>query len=536
MAVARFLYRRPGEFVVRLTTDALNTATLTVSEKYGAPEFAGTPILVGNDALKANLAAFGTHRDAASRLTAEEIRRSHRKQADRHRRVAELLAEMLAHPAGTSHVGWCSACFGRRLHRGVSGRGNRRRIFICDGCGSPMVVCSVLGCGNTANASMRPDPTPRFCAEHRHQIPAFDRLGDRLARLEDYAAWLQFDKRNASAISKVAAGVVVVGACVTPVAWASAPFIGGAIGSMSGLSGAAATSSGLAMLGGGSLAAGGAGMAGGMIVVSAVGGALGSAVGATATASYVGSDHSFKIEVLRRGTGPAVVLANGFLTDGTSGWANWKPMIDARYPDSTVYRVHWGSKELKSFATLVGMGGSKHVIRAAATKLAQKASKKAGLGPLGLALGLPDLVANPWHVARNRAEMTGAILADLIARTDEDRFVLIGHSLGGRVMVRAAQILGTKPDIAKIEAMHLLGAAVSRRHDWRTLHTAVTGTVANHHSRNDPVLAYVYRASQGGQTAVGSIGFRTKFAKIRDHDVSANVHGHSEYFTKVKLE
>jgi hypothetical protein len=49
-----------------------------------------------------------------------------------------------------------------------------------------------------------------------------------------------------------------------------APWVGGAIGSLSGLSGAAAVSQGLALLGGGAIAAGGFGMAGGTFVVGIV--------------------------------------------------------------------------------------------------------------------------------------------------------------------------------------------------------------------------------------------------------------------------
>lgn len=37
--------------------------------------------------------------------------------------------------------------------------------------------------------------------------------------------------------------------------------------------------------------------------------------------------------------------------------------------------------------------------------------------------------------------------------------------------------------------MHLLGAAVSKNREWRTLHAAVIDKVWNYHSRNDRVLA-----------------------------------------------
>ncbi len=56
--------------------------------------------------------------------------------------------------------------------------------------------------------------------------------------------------------------------------------------------------------------------------------------------------------------------------------------------------------------------------------------------------------------------MTGIVLANLVARTDEEAFILIGHSLGARVMVTAAQTLGTRNASPRLDSVHLLGAAV----------------------------------------------------------------------------
>jgi pimeloyl-ACP methyl ester carboxylesterase len=145
-----------------------------------------------------------------------------------------------------------------------------------------------------------------------------------------------------------------------------------------------------------------------------------------------------------------------------------------------------------------------------------------------------DVVANPWAVARTRAEMTGAVLADLMARTDQDRFILMGHSLGARVMVKAAQVLGTRPDAPKIEAMHLLGAAVGTKGDWRALDAAVIDKVWNYHSRRDKVLARIYKSAQLGQSAIGCLGFRSSYSKLVDRDVSRVVAAHGGYFV-VKL-
>lgn len=75
-------------------------------------------------------------------------------------------------------------------------------------------------------------------------------------------------------------------------------------------------------------------MAGGTLAVTAVGGALGGGLGALTTHSYVSEDKSFGIAMLKGGTGVPVVICNGFLTERTDGWGEWKRIVQARYPDS----------------------------------------------------------------------------------------------------------------------------------------------------------------------------------------------------------
>lgn len=278
-------------------------------------------------------------------------------------------------------------------------------------------------------------------------------------------------------------------------------------------------------------------MAGGAAVVTATGTALGGALGASTVAAYVGDDKSFRIERVRSGSGPAVVFATGFLTEGLSGWAAWQKLIDARFPDSPVYQVHWGAKELKDLGALASSGGAKMAVRKLLTNRAKKGSKAFGSLPgIGAVFAASEVATNPWTIAKTRAGMTGAALADLIARTDEGPFALFGHSLGARVMVVAAQTLGTRSEPPRIDSMHLLGAAVGKRGDWRTLDAAVSGTIWNYYSSNDQVLRWLYSLAEPRQTAAGFAGFRTKFPSIRDRNVSRNVGGHSDYVRSVALQ
>lgn len=378
---------------------------------------------------------------------------------------------------------------------------------------------------------------PRFCAEHRHEIPSFERAGDKVADLADYQQLHVFKSRNLVRVSRLAS----LGAAAAAVAGTggvfAAPAIGGAIGSLAGYSGAAASSYGLAFLGGGSLAAGGMGMLGGTYVVAGVGAALGGALGARVTTAYIGEDKSFRVEKFRDGSGTPVVVARGFMTENDPNWRDAMVLVEQRYPDSPIYRLHWGSKELKRLAGLTFKNLGVRQALGAVGGLAARATKAGAtrLGAVGYAGMAADLVQNPWHVAMARADKTGVALAGVLARTTCSSYILVGHSLGARAVIAAAETLGTSPDTPRIETLYLLGAAEGRKNDWRPLSESVTGAVHNYYSNNDAVLKYAYTAAQGGSVAVGLRGFKTKLANIKDHDVSKKVNAHSDYFRKVKL-
>lgn len=398
--------------------------------------------------------------------------------------------------------------------------------------------CAVPRCANHANRGSRPVTTRRYCAEHSHEIPSFERSSERLRDLSECEEWLTFDKKNAKGISKVLVAVGVGVTVVAPLALVAAPTVGGAIGGYLGLTGAAATSKGLALLGGGAVAAGGLGMAGGTAVVTATGAALGGTMGAVVTTAYVGGDKSFRLVKLRDGTGAPVILANGFLTDGQGHehWGAWRRLIDERYSERPVYRLHWGAKELKALGMVAGTLAGEQALLASLTTAAKVASKKTSLGPLAAVLGAKGVAANPWHVAKNRADMTAAVLADLIARSDEGPYVLVGHSLGGRIMAQTSIFLSTKSGGPYVEDVHLLGAAIGRKGEWTRLHEAVRGSIYNYWSKNDKVLKYLYVGAQMGEQAVGRVGFGSTWSNIRDRNKSSQIKGHSEYFAKVKLE
>lgn len=502
------------------------------------PEVEGSDALLGNRALVANAWAYAKFTHLKVSLPTQHEQKSAEKSANAHRETTEWITDLVDDLASATKFGWCSACFTQANHQKAKRPVGQLPAYLCTNCGSPTLPCAGPGCDNMAVRSRGGLKVPRYCAEHSHEIPGFAKAGQKMGSLQDYQDFLKYDKVKLSRVAKLVGFGLVGVALAVPASLVAAPAIGGAIGVLiGGYSGAAATSFGLALLGGGALAAGGLGMAGGTLVITAVGGALGGVLGASITNAYVQEDKSFHIELLQDGPSVPVIVCNGFLSESGKGWGEWRDVVTARYPESPVYRVHWGAKELRHLGILGGGGalkfGAGAALRHAAESAAKMAAKK--LGPLGPVLFAAGLAQNPWHVAKNRADKTGVVVADLLARTDAESFVLVGHSLGARAMVVAAQTLGSKPGGPRVEAMHLLGVAIGAKSDWRNLIAAVDDAVYNYHSTNDDVLKYLYPVAQGGQAAAGLKGFAPSHAKLKNLDVSTQVKKHSDYHKNFRL-
>jgi hypothetical protein len=536
--VATLEYQPQGRgFELRLDAGGLELVTRGAGLNDGDPEVSGSPELTGNVSLVALVLGYAANELTYRRLRSKEKRASHREAADAKRDDALALADMVVRLGERTVTAWCSGCFGKTMHRHVQRADRPKHTYLCQECGATTVECAVPGCSHHAAVGPRARINLSYCAEHRHQVPGFERLDARIPGLGDYREFLKHEVHNAGRITWVAGGVIGAAAVVAPLAFFAAPAVGAALGSSmlgGSLTGAAATSHGLAMLGGGAAASGGLGMAGGTAVVTATGTALGGALGATTALAYARADPSFAIDLVRPGVGTPVVFATGFLTEGRSDWAEWQHLIDSRYPKAPVYQVHWGAKELKDLSALVATNAGKAAVRAILKQGARRGNKTFGLPGIGWVLAAQGIATNPWTVAKTRANMTGATLAELIARTIDGPYVLIGHSLGVRVMVTAAQALATRPGTPRIESMHLLGAAVKRKGDWRGLEASTSGTVWNYWSSNDNVLRWLYRLSELGE-AVGQKGFKSSFPRIKDRNSSRLVSGHSEYVSKVTL-
>lgn len=158
------------------------------------------------------------------------------------------------------------------------------------------------------------------------------------------------------------------------------------------------------------------------------------------------------------------------------------------------------------------------------------ATLTAALWPLGL-LRIASVLDNPFTVAKNRAEKAGEVLADaLINKVQGERPVtLVGYSLGARLMFSCLSRLAERKAFGLVENVVLLGAPCpSDTADWRRVRSVVSGRVVNVFSKQDYILAFLYRTSSvqlgvaGLQPVVGVHG-------VQNVDVTDLVDGHLQY-------
>ncbi|MGP1384892.1 MAG: DUF726 domain-containing protein [Thainema sp.] len=337
-------------------------------------------------------------------------------------------------------------------------------------------------------------------------------------------------------VAQVAGIAVVGGGAIALTGGLAAPIIGGAIGTtFLGLSGAAATSAGLAFLGGGSIAAGGFGMAGGTALVTAALGASGAGIAGWKANQRLGDIKEWDIEHIG-GEGLHICLGvSGFLQQGQQPSDVWSGLQES-FPQACSYDLKWESKKLQDLGKVLSSVSSQGLSGAAIAQIAMSATKKAfGMAAIPVAaLSALNIIDNPWSVAKNRAEQAGKLLGDYIADGGFGGLpiTLIAYSLGTRVVIAALDQLAKRGVSGKVFDVYLLAGAIAQD-DPRLKRASqiVEGNIVNVYSKNDLVLAYVYRTAELLASPIGMS--ELELDGVINLDVSDWVGGHLNYKTRL---
>jgi hypothetical protein len=391
-------------------------------------------------------------------------------------------------------------------------------------------------------SSIKENWASELCAEHDGTIADFEKLNIKLSDLSEYETIFEKAKWNLAKGGKIAVGMIAGAVVFGPFAYLAAPGVASGLGAagllgtastgtaISALSGAALTSASLAALGPG-------GMAGGIAFVSAIGAALGGTQGAVVSNNYFGAIKDFKITKIKEGSGPALIFINGFLSQKNQDSSDWINAVSDKYPSNPYYYVNWEASSLYKMGSLLGKGIGGAAFKKFITELMKRGSKSFAqkLNPLNWAQAVAELIGNPWHTSMVKASMTGILLADLIARTNNpDGFILMGHSLGSRVIYYLLCALATK-NTSQINDVFLLGGAVDRKDakGWKDAIKPVKGRIVNCYSDNDSTLKFLYQGANALASSPIGLGdievYHEKFINI---DVTSIIDGHMQYKDK----
>lgn len=145
---------------------------------------------------------------------------------------------------------------------------------------------------------------------------------------------------------------------------------------------------------------------------------------------------------------------------------------------------------------------------------------------------LSYLIDNPWSVSLDRAWAAGLILADsLVERNLGTRPVtLVGYSLGARVIFSCLLELARKGAFGIVENVYMFGSPIVVKQDEiLKVRTVVPGRFVNGYHRNDWILGYLFRLTNGGIRRVAGLAEVEGVPGLENVDCSELVAGHMDY-------
>lgn len=458
---------------------------------------------------------------------------------------------------------YCSWCYQKSEHGLLKKNILGRNKYLCFNCDNHTMQCRY--CKSMAKASTQSKPIfddrstlkkmksswdSELCAEHDGSIASFRKLDCNLSDITQYEKIFVRDSANLAKAGKYAGATALVAGGVAGIVatGGGAGAIAAALGEMgvlgttattgtaiSSLSGAALTNASLAAVGS-SMAAVGGSMAVGTAIVTASGAALGGTLGGVLANKYYGQDKSFAIRELVKSKSEnsvKTIFINGFTQEKETSFKDWLVSQERTLNSDGLYGVNWASKTNYSLGVAFAEGVTSKLAINSLLKIAGKGGKKAAakLSPIAWVKTATDLAGNPWHISMVRAAQTGILLADTISRTKGQKFNLVGHSLGCRVIYYLLEALSTKDDVF-INDVIFLGGAVGRKdtEGWGKAISATNGHIYNCYSNQDQVLNKVYRTANAHLSdPIGVRPIDTTHDRLTNMDCSDFVDSHMNW-------
>ncbi|KAI0125540.1 DUF726 domain protein [Xylariales sp. AK1849] len=273
--------------------------------------------------------------------------------------------------------------------------------------------------------------------------------------------------------------------------------------------------------------------AGGAAIITSSAAASGSLIGGKAASRRMGSVKTFEYRPLHNNKRVNLIVT-------ISGWMTSK-VDDVRLPFSTVdavmgdiYSILWEPEMLTSMGDTINILATE-----ALTQGLQQVLGSTILIGLMAALQLPVvlsklayLIDNPWAVSLDRAWSAGLILADsIIDRNLGTRpITLVGYSSGARVIFACLMELARKGAYGLVQNVYMFGSPiVVKKDEYLKVRTVVAGRFVNGYNKNDWILGYLFRLTNGGIRRVAGLGPVDEISGIENMDCTEFVVGHMDY-------
>lgn len=235
---------------------------------------------------------------------------------------------------------------------------------------------------------------------------------------------------------------------------------------------------------------------------------------------YADSTSKFKITKQKDGGYPAVITISGYLSEDLDNRLDWEHSVRTSFPDREWFHIEWNSQKYP-FKNLTS---NKLII-----PLEFETVKKSKILSHFLEFKVIKIIINnSWHLAVRNSKHAGRLLGKSLVSCDNKQFILVGHSLGARVIHNCLEYISEQKGMSNVIDIHLLGGAVSNREKkWKRVSMAVMGNAYNYFSRNDSVLRELYSTIMIDDYPVGLSPVESH--KFRNVDSSKFISGHTEY-------
>ena len=235
------------------------------------------------------------------------------------------------------------------------------------------------------------------------------------------------------------------------------------------------------------------------------------------------------IRLMRDGDAPCVVTISGFLNEErgrdeeTTAWRR----VPEVFPGRAWAHLYWMSQDRRTLMQRLGL---------AALCLLGPAGSLPFVGGLGMRLAMSAAAstraASVWVDALAHSRQAARSLHAALALGAHGEYVVLGHSLGGRVAFELLRLHAADPGAYALAEVHLLGAALGADPGkWDFLGASPATRIYNYYSRNDFVLRRLYKLGTLGSRAMGArpVGV----PGVTDVDVTDLVGDHSEYMARL---